>query len=422
MALVRLKRLADGGFARNVATLAGGAALAQFLPLIAAPLLTRLYTPADFGLLSVYVAWLSALAVIATGRYELAIVLPSCDKRSANLFGLSLAIAASLAVLLGVVLWPASGFWADLMREPALAPWLWLLPLTVGLAGLAQAYTQWNNRRQRYRANAAGRLAQAVAMTALQLGLGFAGLGAGGLLIGQTAGVAASLIAQALPDWLAGAAWRRDVDLEGMKAVAREYSEFPRVNAANALVGAAQDTLTVTLLLTMSGSATVGFYGLMMRMLKLPAALVGQAVAQVAYRDLAAAHAAGEPLAPQIRKLFVLLTLLALPGAIVMAAFGPALFALVFGEGWREAGEYARALSPYMLCHFVASPLGMVPLVIRRQKAALAFTVVGNGLFLAVLWSGLASGWPLASTLWALSAAMAVYFFSYFAWIYKAVR
>ncbi|WP_181880959.1 lipopolysaccharide biosynthesis protein [Crenobacter cavernae] len=420
MALARLKRFADGGFARNIATLAGGAALAQFLPLIASPLLTRLYTPADFGLLSVYAAWLSALAVISTGRYELAIVLPSCDRRSANLFGVSLAIAASLAALLGLVLWPAPGFWAHLMREPALAPWLWLLPLTVGLAGFTQAYTQWNNRRQRYRANAGGRIAQAVGMTALQLGL--AGLGAGGLLIGQTAGFAASLVAQALPDLLTGAAWRRDVDVAGMKQVAREYAEFPRVNAVNALVGAAQDTLTMTLLLAMSGSATVGFYGLMMRVLKLPAALVGQAVAQVAYRDLAAAHAAGEPLAPQIRKLFVLLTLLALPGAIVMAAFGPALFALVFGEGWREAGEYARALSPYMLCHFVASPLGMVPLVIRRQKAALAFTVVGNGLFLVVLWSGLASGWPLASTLWALSAAMAAYFFSYFAWIYKAVR
>ncbi|KZE30264.1 lipopolysaccharide biosynthesis protein [Crenobacter luteus] len=420
MSFARLKRLSDGGFARNVATLAGGAAIAQFLPLAASPLLTRLYTPADFGLLSVYVAWLSALAVIATGRYELAIVLPAEAKRSANLFGLSLAVSAALSALLALLLWPAPGFWAALMREPALSPWLWLLPLTVGLAGATQAYTQWNNRAQRYRANAAGRLAQALGMTGLQLAL--AGFGAGGLLLGQAAGFVAALVAQALPDWRERAPWRRDVDCAGMTAVAREYAEFPRVNAVNALIGAAQDTLTVTLLLTLSGSATVGLYGLMMRVLKLPAALIGQAVAQVAYRDLAALHAAGESLAPRVRRLFALLSLLALPGALLMLAFGPALFAWVFGESWREAGEYARALSPYMLCHFVASPLGMVPLVIRRQKAALAFTVVGNGLFLATIALGLANGLALGATLWALSAAMTVYFLTYFAWIYKAVR
>jgi O-antigen/teichoic acid export membrane protein len=415
-------RWSQAAFVRHVVTLAGGAALAQVLPLLAAPVLTRLYSPAEFGLLSMYVAWLSALAVLATARYEMAIVLPGSPRAAANLFGLSLLITAALSLLTGLVLWPAPNFWARLAQESELGDWLDLLPFSLAAAGAMQAWSNWNTRHERYRANAAGRLAQAAGVVSVQLGLGMLGVGAAGLLLGQFAGQLASLTAQAWHDIKQRFAWRKEVTRTEMLAQAREYSEFPKINAPHALAGAIQDTLTVTVLLTLAGAATVGHYGLMMRVLKLPAALVGQAVAQVAYRDLAAARQRGEPLAPKLRKLMLLLLALAMPPYLVIQFGGPLLFALVFGEAWREAGHYAQALAPYILFHFIASPLGMVSLVIQRQRSAFALMVVNNLLFLGALGGGLLLWHQVTAAFWLVSLVMAGFFSVYFAWLFRASR
>jgi O-antigen/teichoic acid export membrane protein len=77
----RLSRiLPKGGFARGVAIMTAGTALGQGLVVVLAPLLTRLYTPTDFGVLAVYGSVVSLVAVVASLRYELAIALPGRDK------------------------------------------------------------------------------------------------------------------------------------------------------------------------------------------------------------------------------------------------------------------------------------------------------------------------------------------------------
>lgn len=420
--LARLKSFLTGGFARNVATLAGGAAVAQFLPLLLAPLLTRLYSPAEFGVLAIYIAWLSNLAVLATARYELAIVLPEDSRRAANLMGLAIGITFAVSLLSALVMEPGSEWLAARAGEPALAPWLRWLPLSLCLSGLMQAWANWNNRHERYKANASGRMAQAVSMMAVQVGCGLAGFATGGLVMGQMAGQAASLVVQAWRDLRERFGFRHQVSLAGMRSVAREYAEFPRVNAPHAFVAALQDTLTVTLLTVLSGSTVVGLFGLMMRVLKLPAALVGQAVAQVTYRDLAAARNEGRPLVPLLKKSLVVLLLLSLiPFGIILGA-GDILFAFVFGESWRDAGRYAQALAPYILFHFIASPLGMVPLVIDRQRIAFAFTVVGSVLFLGCIAAGNFLWNDLTAACWLTSAVMSVYFITYFVWLFRAAR
>ena len=59
-------------FARSVSVLVGGTAAGQIIVMAASPILTRLYSPEDFGLLSVYAGLLGILGVIASLRYQLA--------------------------------------------------------------------------------------------------------------------------------------------------------------------------------------------------------------------------------------------------------------------------------------------------------------------------------------------------------------
>ena len=63
---------ADQGsrFRRNIVKVVRANVLAQALPLLAAPLLTRLYAPADFGALALFASALSLALAFATLRLE----------------------------------------------------------------------------------------------------------------------------------------------------------------------------------------------------------------------------------------------------------------------------------------------------------------------------------------------------------------
>src|SRR5690606_29477155 len=86
-------------FARSVSILVGGTAGAQLITIAATPLLTRLYTPNDFGVLAVYMSVLALFTVVASLRYELAIPLPESDDDAIHIVVLCLFITLLMTVL-----------------------------------------------------------------------------------------------------------------------------------------------------------------------------------------------------------------------------------------------------------------------------------------------------------------------------------
>ena len=407
---------------RNVATLASGAALAQALPLLFAPLLTRLYTPADFGVLAVFVAWLSNLAVIATARYDMAVVLPKSEPDAARLMLLALAINTGLLLLTLPLFWPWHGAIAGLLGAPQLAPWLPLLPLGVWLAGAVAAWTAWNNRQRRYAANAQGRVVQSLGVSLLQLAAGWSGLAAGGLILSQLAGQAVALLTLARADVAARLPWLRGHDRAALLAEARRYREFPLVNTPHAFVVAFQDSLMLAMLSALSGAAIVGQYALVLRVLKLPAALVGQAVAQVVFRDLAEAAASGRALSGLLKRAVLVLAALSVVPFGVLALWGGPLFALLFGAPWLGAGEIAANLAPYFAAAFIVGPAFMVPMVIGRQRASFLFVLCGVIVNLAVFAAVYAAGRDAMLAFRVMAVVMTLYFAAYLAWVFRLLR
>ena len=91
--------LPKGRLRRAVALLVTGAAFGQLLVLVASPLLTRLYTPDDFGVLGVFSALLGIFGIAVSLCYELAIPLAEDDARMVNLLALSLVLALLVSSL-----------------------------------------------------------------------------------------------------------------------------------------------------------------------------------------------------------------------------------------------------------------------------------------------------------------------------------
>ena len=427
------------GLLRATLTLLAGGAVAQALPLLLGPWLTRLYAPEIWGQYALCMAVVANLSAVFCARYEFALPLAKDAERAADLMALCAWLALAMVAVTALFALLLACGWGVL--------WAIWLPLAVAASGAAQWMGMWAARAQRFKVLSGARVIQYGLASLLQLSLGlwlitslsFSGMSqaisldpgsansaldpvaALHALIGATV-ISASLaalflawgaaparegVAHARPSWWA----LLSTSMPRLRTVAREYKQFPLLNSPHAFAGALQDTAAVALLVVFTGDAAAGFWGLALRYLKAPATLVGSAVSQALYPKLVGVSAATARQA--VRQVTIVLSLIATPLVLVLWGAGPALFAWIFGETWRPAGELARALALYIGVHFVASPLSIVPLAWGAQAWSLKLALVGQGLFLTALTLGLWQGGLLGGA-WAVSVVMTVYFLWFF--------
>src|SRR5688500_7777563 len=116
---------ASPDYLANVLSLTSATVIGQAVPMLATPLLSRLYSPADVGLYSTFSALLAVVIVVSSARYELAIALPDNDNVARRVFVLSFSINAVTAVVsltLGAVV---PGVLSDLLGLRDIGPYLW---------------------------------------------------------------------------------------------------------------------------------------------------------------------------------------------------------------------------------------------------------------------------------------------------------
>jgi len=390
-------------FSRATLTLLVGGALAQALPLLLGPWIARLYTPAEYGQFSLVWTVAGNLAVVGCARYEFALALQTDDRRAAALLALCLRVllAVTAAAVLAGAVWRV---WAGLSVAAA-------LPLAVLALAASQALAQWAARAGRFAALAWARVVQWGGGALAQVGFGLMQAGPWGLVGGAALAAGGAALLQARPAPEGG--WRGLLAPQPLRELAHQHRDFPLLNTPHAFAGALQDTLAIALLAAWLGEPAAGVWALALRYLKAPASLVGGSLSQVLYPRLTQAASRAEARA-LVRRSLLLLAAIALPLMLALLAFGPWLFATVFGAGWQGAGELSRSLAPYVALHFIAAPLSVVTMAWGAQAWALKLALVGQVMFIGGLAAGLHLG-GLAGAGWGVSAAMLLYF-GYFFW------
>ncbi len=386
-----------GAFARHVLTLASGTAIAQVILVLATPVLTRLYTPTDYGTLAVYSSTLTVLLVLASLRYEAAIPLPEDEDVAGSLLALTLFVLAGMVILVALLVWLAGDAFVASANAERLRPYLWLLPVGLLGAGTYQALSYWAIRRRAFGRIARTKLTQGAGQVVSQVGLGLLKLGAPGLLIGDVIGRVAGGGGLAL---LAS----RDrpfaqVTRASLAAAATRYRRFPLLTTWSGLLNVGSLQLPSLMFSASFGAAAAGFYALSYKMLVLPTMLVAQAVGQVFLARASSLSREPERLRRLTEGTALALFACGLPVFAAVGLGGPQLFATVMGSQWEQAGRYAQALAPWFVVWLVSSPLGGLLSVREWQGSALAFTAFEFALRLGALLIGTRRGSPMLAVI-----------------------
>ena len=349
---------AKGSFLSNAITLLTGTTFAQIFVIASAPILSRLYSPEDFGITAVFISISSLIALVACGRYETAIMLPKEDEDASNIWALAIAISLGVSLLFLLVVALFRQQIANLLHNPKLAGWFWLIPITIFMTGLYQACNFWSSRKKHFRRLATSRVSNSVATVGTQIGTGFVTHGGPlGLIAGQVAGWLVSagiLCGQILIDDFYFLA--KNIKKENIYRQAKIYYRFPLIDVWSTLANFGAQKFPILIINNFFDATIVGYYFFGYRVLNFPLQFIGASVSQVFFQRYE------EKRKTSGKKVFLLraiksLALIAIIPAILSFSFAPYLFKIIFGSNWITAGEYIRILTPILFFRLVVAPV-----------------------------------------------------------------
>ena len=383
----------------------GGSTIAQAIGIASSPVLTRLYSPAEFGAYSALLAVLSLLVIASTLSYQFAIGLPEEDVVAANVVGVCVAATLCFGVATGIVLLVGERQLLELFGAASLSGAALLLVFGQMLGAGVGTLTMWALRAKAFSAIARNSLTRGGVLVVSQIVLGIAGLGATGLLIGAVVASLAGSVGLARAAWRTHASAFRQVSPAGVRRAARRYRRFAIFSTPAAFLNTLGLRLPVLLLVAMFGPEVAGQYALADRAVALPVTLLAGAVGNVFY-----AHAA--PMAredtPALRNLFVRTTrslaLVAIVPTLLAIVLAPLLFSLVFGADWVQAGVFAAVMAPWYGVVLVTNPTDTLD-VLERQDLHLVRELLRLGIIGAAPVIAYLGGLPPVGVVASVSAA-----------------
>ncbi|MCE9664977.1 oligosaccharide flippase family protein [Halomonas sp. M5N1S17] len=408
---------------RNMAVLALGTGSAKLIGLAAIPILTRLYTPEHFGVLSVFTALVMILAPVVTLRYVMAIPLPNSDRLAMNLLSLCLVLIVVGTAGLTLLIWALGPWLLPLVSMEALEPYWWLIALGILGTSLYELLTLWATRKKAFKPMARTQVWQVTLGSVVKIGLGLLAVKPLGLLIGQVVqqgGGVVSLTRYFLDSFRQHS---RAVSWPRMRFLSLRYLDLPkyRLPSQFLMVFATQAPLLFSAALF--GAETTGQLGLALMALGLPIQLFGHTTGKAYFAEISQL---GKQQPEKIRRLTVTvikrLFLLSLAPCVVLLMGGPLLFTLAFGEQWQQAGVFASILSVYLLFQFISSPLVNALTVFDKQKLFLSINLIRTVIIAAVFAAAYHMSLSASVTIAAYSICLALHYLFTLYVVYSNIR
>jgi O-antigen/teichoic acid export membrane protein len=371
-----VKFISKDTFSKNVFILLGGTVIAQAIPLAISPLLTRLFSPSDFGLFALYFSVSQIISVFITGRYEMAIILPEKDEDAINVVAISIIITLFVSVISFLIILLFGSNIAYLLNSPEISDYLFLVPVTVFAIGIYTIFNFWLNRKGHYKNISSGKITRSAFSSFFSIGFAFTLLKTGGLIIADTIGQIAAGLVVFIKSLKSDSDKLQYISKSSMMRQSKRYIHFPKFNIISGLFEKGSGQIPVILLSTFFGTTISGFFSFSQRIIAAPGALIGSSVGDVFRQQVSIEFLEKGNCRHTFLELLKLLVLLAIIPFMVVFIFSPFLFSFIFGAEWRIAGEYAQIMTVMFFLSFIVSPLSNMFIIAEKQKIDLIIQIL----------------------------------------------
>lgn len=357
---------------RSAGILLSGTALAQFVAIATLPLITRIYSPNEFGEFASYSSVIGIISVIACGRFELAIPNAATDRDAGIVFATAvttLCITTTLLSIFALTLYSQSS-------AGILGPNYYYLPLGVFISGLFNIFQFALIRSKRFKTIAVGRLRQTAATTFAQLAFGILQSNLSGLIVAQLVGGLTGLAHQLQAIGKLTVQKLRKLRLASLKRSAKKNIAYPLYSAPEALLNTLGIYGPILLIAAWASPEEAGYVSLAMKVMQVPVSLIAGSASQVFLAHSKEKHSTNNLADFSAATLTAILKVGIGPLAL-LGFIAPNLFVLGFGDQWQRSGSLLLWMTPWFCLQLLASPISTVTQTQSKQSAMLLLTSAG---------------------------------------------
>ena len=406
---MKLKNIKFSTFYKDVFKLAGGTALAQLIPFIAIPILTRYYSEEDFGTLTLYISFSLLLAKIGSGKFEFAIVLEEDEKEKINLVVLATGLLLSFSILYCLVIFMISDSFFTSLGLDSLGNFIYLIPVTIISFGGFEICNYWLNSNKKYGSMAIGKVLQNTSAEGFKISGTHLNLKGGALIQGKVIGEVIGLLFVLSKSWRSLQRNFKFINLISILRLGKKHKKFLIFTTPSVLLGALINFAYITLFIKFYGKEFVGNIGIASQYVVAGFAIISRSFSQVFYKEIASIH---NPLL--LKKTYIgfmkKLSLISLFVIIVTYLIPQKLILFVLGDGWDNLLPILKITVLWVSVQFISGSLSFIYIKLNKQNLMLWFDLLHLLLIISCVLIGHNLFHSGIKTLWFFTIGQIIYY------------
>ncbi|MGG0716269.1 oligosaccharide flippase family protein [Robertmurraya massiliosenegalensis] len=350
----QLNRLITNSGFKNIAILSSGVLLAQLFNIISQPIITRLYTPEDFGILSLITSMVTIFTPLVTLQYQMGIISAKTDKEANVVCALTFYVLSITVLIISICLIIFNIIYPTTFEETGI--WIIMVAPLLLFSGLVKIVESYNNRFEQYKLMSKIALQRSITSNILKIILGLFRFNFIGLIVSQFVATIFGIRRQAQTI----NANRNDVfsaTFSEMKSIALKYKVQPLYSMPGLFVTMGSFSILPILINSLYSVEETGYFALSMSILAIPLSLISNNVGKVFFRKATLEKEQKGNFYSTFVSTSLLLLIISAIGFTILWFIAEPIFSLIFGQEWSRSGLFVKVMVPLFAIRFVVTGL-----------------------------------------------------------------
>ncbi|HBC4060700.1 TPA: type 8 capsular polysaccharide synthesis protein Cap8K [Staphylococcus aureus] len=336
--------------------------IAQVILIITTPIITRLYSPTEFGEFTIFSNIAMILIPIINARYDLLIVNTKND-RSANIlsqisFLISLLILLILIPIFAISAWLYPNFILDFI----------FIIIMLFLVSLTNIFTNYLNKERKYKVLSLINVFRAGSMALLQIIFGLLALGSLGLIIGFSLSYIAGIT-------LGYKTFKKHFnivrDKEETKALFLENKNQLVYSTPSILLNSLSFSVVVFFIGILYTNTEVGIYGMAIRVIGIPVTIISLGLSKIFMQQANDYYIEYGNFRNLLLKFSSILVIVSIILYVPLYLFSEELVNILLGHSWVDAITVIKIVIPLFVIRLIVSTVSLSVIVLQKQQLEL---------------------------------------------------
>ncbi len=362
-------------FVNNAFRLTVGTGIAQIIPIISYPVLSRVFTPWEFGVLGILSSITIILTAMASGNYEYSILITETKNDSINIIGLVLILSFSFLLFSSIILQIFANQIGILVNEPSLKKWIIICPISAFMIIIYNCYNEYCVRNKHFAKISFNKITNSAAISLSKLILGFVKIFENGLVMGDVGGRIISAGACVIRFMQKDRKALVCISFTRMKYLLKRFIEFPKLGLPAELLNTIGVSIPILFIGALFNSKEVGYYTMTMNVISIPIGVIAVSIRDVFRQRANAEYIETGKCVGIFTRLLRIMVIAGFLGSLIVFFILPSIFSTVLGAQWRIAGEYSQILLPMITLSFIYTSLSGIFVITEKMNVHLYWQV-----------------------------------------------